>query len=91
MPRLVRAQLRTRIERTRVPERNYFETKLVSGREFRIIKCAEFGVERTYRCPKKMKLKSSTNVTRVEPELQRIKQKFQQENVNKFRRYQNFW
>ena len=30
------------MERTRVPERNYFETKLVSGGEFKIIKSAEF-------------------------------------------------
>ena len=42
LPRLVHAQLRTKMERTRVPERNYFETKLVSGGEFKIIKSAEF-------------------------------------------------
>ena len=29
------------------PERNYFERKLVSGGEYKIIKCAEFGAERT--------------------------------------------
>ena len=34
LPRLVHAQLRTRMERTRVPKRNYFETNLVSGGEF---------------------------------------------------------
>ena len=54
--------------------------KLVSGGEFKIIKCADFGAERTSRCPKKIKLKSSTNVTRIKPEVQRIMQNFQQEN-----------
>ena len=53
--------------------------KLVSGGEFKIIKCADFGAERTSRCPKKIKLKSSTNVTRIKPEVQRIMQNFQQE------------
>ena len=77
------AQTGASTERTRVPETNYFKTKLVSGGEFRIIKCAQFGVERTYRCPKKIKLKSSTNVTRIKPELQRIMQKFEQDKKPK--------
>ena len=52
LPRLVHAQLRTRMERTRVPERYFFETKLVSGGEFKIIKCAVCGIGRTSRCHK---------------------------------------
>ena len=36
-------------------------------------------IERTSRCHKKMKMKSSTNVTKIKPELHHIMQKFQQD------------
>ena len=36
-------------------------------------------IERTSRCHKKKKIKSSTNVTKIKPELHHIMQKFQQD------------
>ena len=47
--RLKNAQKFTRINRNRKTERIYSETKIINGGKFNIVKCAEFGVERTSR------------------------------------------
>ena len=40
-------QLRSRKNRKRGPEKIFKETKLINGGKFQIIKCAEFGIERS--------------------------------------------
>ena len=40
-------QLNSRKNRKRGPERVFKETKLINGGKFQIIKCAEFGIERS--------------------------------------------
>ena len=39
----------TRMNRKRNPERMYSETEIINGGKFKIVKCAEFGIERTSR------------------------------------------
>ena len=46
---LENAQKFTRMNRKRKAERIYSETKIINGGKFNIVKCAEFGVERTSR------------------------------------------
>ena len=45
--RLENAQKLTRMNRTRKAERIYSETEIINGEKFKIVKCAEFGIERT--------------------------------------------
>ena len=47
--RLENAQKLTRMNRKRKPERIFSETKIINGGKFKIVKCAEFGIERTSR------------------------------------------
>ena len=46
---LENAQKLTRINRMRKAEKTFTETKLINGGKFNILKCAEFGVERSSR------------------------------------------